>query len=268
MKEWLAIFALTVMTLMVVEVGCRVIPRLTGANRQQMESVGRDPRALQPAYANAAYDVDVLLKEDRELERSMYRPYTVWSRKPFAGQAINIDEEGIRKTHHGSTVPDAMRLWMFGGSTMWGTGAPDGQTIPSYMAKLLNQDRGLEVNVLNLGEIGFVSTQENVALSAQGAHCLVWDGAPDEQAAREVGGRTPTATEPSGTRRTTTRKPGGAARPPPTSGSGTTGSPLPWARPTQSATGWRIWSRKPGSTMLTIFSPAPRIREQLTATCD
>jgi hypothetical protein len=164
MKDWLAIFALAVISVMFVEIGCRVLLRLNSGSEEQVEAAGRDSRALQPTYANAAYDVDVLLKEDRELNPSVYRPYTVWSRKTFAGQAINIDGAGIRKTHHGSTAPEALQLWMFGGSTMWGQGAPDEETIPSYMAKALNQDRGLEVNVLNLGEIGFVSTQENVAL--------------------------------------------------------------------------------------------------------
>jgi hypothetical protein len=52
---------------------------------------------------------------------------------------------------------------MLGGSSLWGFGARDDQTIPSLLARQLFE-RGWDVHIRNLAEIGYVSTQEVVAL--------------------------------------------------------------------------------------------------------
>ncbi len=52
---------------------------------------------------------------------------------------------------------------MLGGSSLWGFGARDDQTIPSLLARNLDQ-RGWRVELKNLSEIGYVSTQELIAL--------------------------------------------------------------------------------------------------------
>ena len=52
---------------------------------------------------------------------------------------------------------------MFGGSTMWGVGARDEGTIPSLLARDLT-DRGINGRVKNFGEIGYVSSQQVIAL--------------------------------------------------------------------------------------------------------
>jgi len=52
---------------------------------------------------------------------------------------------------------------MFGGSTLWGTGSRDRDTIPSIVQQELD-GRGIEANVLNFGEAGYVSTQNVIAL--------------------------------------------------------------------------------------------------------
>jgi lysophospholipase L1-like esterase len=52
---------------------------------------------------------------------------------------------------------------MLGGSSLWGFGARDDQTIPSLLARELFE-QGWDVQIRNLAEIGYVSTQEVVAL--------------------------------------------------------------------------------------------------------
>ena len=52
---------------------------------------------------------------------------------------------------------------MLGGSSLWGFGARDNETIPSLLARDLDQ-RGWRVDLKNLSEIGYVSTQELIAL--------------------------------------------------------------------------------------------------------
>ena len=167
LKKFLAVFGLTVLCLAAFEIGCRAFLLVANRTKNTEVVVRRDKRADSPAYDDAAYDVDLLMEEDNALKKSVYRPFVVWSRKTFDGQLIKIDEEGHRVSHFSSEREDALQLWLMGGSTMWGQGAPDTETIPSFMAHLFNEQQGLNVNVRNLGEIGYVSTQEIVALIRQ-----------------------------------------------------------------------------------------------------
>ena len=91
----------------------------------------------------------------------LYEPYHLWRRQKFSGRYVNINENGIRFTYYNAdpAIKGVKKIFMFGGSTLWGTGAPDRQTIPSYLAKILNGGSG-RYYVRNYGETGFVSTQE------------------------------------------------------------------------------------------------------------
>jgi len=108
-----------------------------------------------------------------EFDRSSaarWEPYVYWRRRPFQGTHINVDESGIRRTisppKAPSGSPDPLKIHMFGGSAMWGTGARDEFTIPSILAREL-AERGLVVEITNFGESGYVSTQEVIALLRQ-----------------------------------------------------------------------------------------------------
>ena len=93
-----------------------------------------------------------------------YEAYVGWERKPFQGKTINIDASGVRRS-----VPSYCEdnkpytIWMFGGSTVWGTGAPDWLTIPSLLAKKF-EESGRRVCIRNFGEKAWVSTQEMLKL--------------------------------------------------------------------------------------------------------
>ncbi len=126
--------------------------------------VADDRRANLPAYDGVDYDPRTLLEEVRKSDRAVYQPYTMWKRRPYRGEYTTIDVNGLRRTVGNSSESDALQVWMFGGSTVWGVGAPDHETIPSQLAKLLNATLGIEANVRNLGERGFVSTQEVIYL--------------------------------------------------------------------------------------------------------
>jgi len=96
--------------------------------------------------------------------------YVYWRRKPYEGQYINVDPNGIRRTW----APDRSRreardrpsIFVFGGSTTWGVGARDDSTIPSFLARKLKEN-GIECDVINFGESGYVSTQEVITLIRQ-----------------------------------------------------------------------------------------------------
>lgn len=126
--------------------------------------VDDDLRASLPAYEGVDYEPRALLDEVRKSDRAVYEPYTMWKRRPYRGNYTTIDVLGQRKTHFNSSNSNALQVWVFGGSTVWGVGAPDEETIPSHLAKLLNEEFGIDANVRNLGERGFVSTQEVIYL--------------------------------------------------------------------------------------------------------
>ena len=85
--------------------------------------------------------------------RTVYHDFIVWRRQKFDGKTVHIDQNGYRR--HGSltdTVADA-KVWVFGGSTAWGTGVPDDDTIAA------NLEKATGLRTFNLGETGYNAHQ-------------------------------------------------------------------------------------------------------------
>ncbi|MDJ0654525.1 MAG: SGNH/GDSL hydrolase family protein [Xanthomonadales bacterium] len=125
-----------------------------------------DPDVSAPEAANtdamSGYDwADEYFRELRDARRTRWQPYVYWKREPFDGRYINIDQDGFRQSWQppGHETAQLAELWVLGGSTVWGTGARDAHTIPSYLGQLL-ADQGRPVRIVNLGESGYVSGQE------------------------------------------------------------------------------------------------------------
>jgi lysophospholipase L1-like esterase len=93
-----------------------------------------------------------------------YQPYVVWRSTAQNGEFVGFDSDGLRRTYN-STCDNgrAYSIWMFGGSTMWGDGAPDSLTIPSFLAHEY-QRSGRPVCVRNYGQLAYVNTQEVIRL--------------------------------------------------------------------------------------------------------
>ena len=92
--------------------------------------------------------------------------YSNYHRRPFSGKYINVDRDGRRASWNPEhkDAPETIRLAMFGGSTMWGTGARDEFTIPSYVSKMLAERYPQRIRVINYGQDGYVTTQEAITL--------------------------------------------------------------------------------------------------------
>lgn len=115
-------------------------------------------------YQNQTW-YDEYLKEEKDVERLEWYPYVYWRRAAYQGQYINIDANGIRSSWNpatGSTNP--LKIFVFGGSTLWGVGARDEYTIPSFIAKKLYAEGYQNIRVTNFGENGYVNTQELITL--------------------------------------------------------------------------------------------------------
>jgi lysophospholipase L1-like esterase len=89
-----------------------------------------------------------------------YQPYVEWRTRPAQGEHINVDENGVRHTTGSACGADSFRIFMFGGSTMWGYGAPDWGTIPAYVQAGLSGD----ICVVNYGDLGLNATQSLIRL--------------------------------------------------------------------------------------------------------
>lgn len=122
-----------------------------------------DTRADLPVYKDFEERLEFWVEHDRALvTRGLsYVPYHMWTRRPFSGRWTNIDANGDRATCYSAdkNLKGVKKIFMFGGSTLWGTGAPDCETIPSYISKLLNKDKPQYV-VYNYAETGYVASQE------------------------------------------------------------------------------------------------------------
>jgi len=102
-------------------------------------------------------------REFHQSKNMRWEPYSYWRRKAFSGSFIMIDDHGIRRTYNAAHNAKPVNIFVFGGSVLWGTGARDAYTIPSYISKILGK-KGYDVQVTNFGESGYVSTQEMVVL--------------------------------------------------------------------------------------------------------
>ena len=164
-----AIVGITMIVLLGMELGFRLL--FTIRDHSSSESVP-DRRVLEAGYGGERWPI----QHYRELEmlEDRWEPYVYFRQKPFRAETITIGQDGLRATwmppspapprqeSPASSSPTA-KILMLGGSSLWGYGARDDQTIPSLIAKRLSQ-RGIAVQIRNLAEIGYVSTQEVVAL--------------------------------------------------------------------------------------------------------
>jgi lysophospholipase L1-like esterase len=107
-----------------------------------------------PAYWN----------ELKSAVKKTYSPYVIWRSPSFDGNMLKIDASGLRRTPAAECVSDAYRVFVFGGSSIWGWGSPDWGTIPAVLQSKLSEIHNEPVCVVNYGENAYVSTQSLVQL--------------------------------------------------------------------------------------------------------
>lgn len=125
------------------------------------------PTALRDSLSSPAYSkhewISTFKKEYNSSQNFQYSPFFVWERMETKGETVNILKDGVRITKD-SSCKGKKKIFMFGGSTMWGVGAPDWNTIPSELQQLLIQSGKTGYCVVNYGENAFVSTQNLLRL--------------------------------------------------------------------------------------------------------
>ncbi|HJQ33070.1 MAG TPA: SGNH/GDSL hydrolase family protein [Pyrinomonadaceae bacterium] len=125
--------------------------------------------ALERVYPGLSREeIQTLLNETYSPARAFaYEPFTEFRERPYAGRYVNVDAGGFRLTKgQGPWPPDREKyfnVFLFGGSTTFGFGVPDAETVASHLQTLLS-GRGpvKEVRVYNFGRGSYYSTQERI----------------------------------------------------------------------------------------------------------
>jgi hypothetical protein len=151
MKSIIKLLKLTVINLAVFMVVLIIVAELA-ALAINTYAPGRTEESGLPNYQDAPW-ATTFYKEYKESFDVEYRDYVVWRRKPYTGETINVGSDGRRiSTQPGRPVMETVFAF-YGGSTMWGDGNRDQDTIPSVFA------RQNQVIVQNNGEGGYIARQ-------------------------------------------------------------------------------------------------------------
>ncbi len=114
-----------------------------------------------------AEEVAALMREtyDRPL---IFSPYTHFRELPSKGRFVNIAEEGYRLIQDQGPWPiqkQHFNVFVFGGSTTFGAGVADTETIPSALQRELRKQSSRGVCVYNFGRGFHYSSQERAVFS-------------------------------------------------------------------------------------------------------
>jgi hypothetical protein len=93
----------------------------------------------------------------------IYPPFVMSAMDGLRGRYLNVERRRRRTTAAPAGLGPCKKVFFLGGSTMFGHGAADDETIPSYVVKHAAQD-GVCVDATNLGMPMYVSFQELIRL--------------------------------------------------------------------------------------------------------
>ena len=135
------------------------VVRLAGHPTSAIESRPDHPYAKEEWFE--------LFQSPQEMGKREYRydPYRGWWLTAKKSNYVNVSPKGTRLTLPAPSNPDsARRVFMLGGSTMWGITARDAYTIPSLTAARLKAREVSDVEIVNFAHAGFNSTQEAISV--------------------------------------------------------------------------------------------------------
>jgi hypothetical protein len=170
-----AVIALTTVLLLVAVVSFMVLyeswqaVEISNVNpRIYNAMISRDDDALRTVYPGKDIDDirDLLL--ETWARPYIYEPFTQFKERPYSGKYVNVDKAGFRHVGRQAPWPPNQSdyvIFVFGGSTTFGYGVSDSDTIPSKLLDILEtsfSDKSLAV--YNFGRGYFYSTQERILL--------------------------------------------------------------------------------------------------------
>lgn len=119
---------------------------------------------LSQAYPDKSIEQIIeLLEETWGNTPLIFQGYVQFREKPKIGKHMNISPDGFRQNGTPKNLPpakDAFTIFLFGGSTAFGYGVSDNETIPHFLEVELNKTHN--VSVYNFARGSYFSTQERI----------------------------------------------------------------------------------------------------------
>lgn len=154
-------FITIILMLIVIEIGLQIANFVV--HYGEAEEIGGETLYLLSPFEGKEWAKQLFREQDEVPGET--KEYRGWGKKEYHGDYINIDSDGVRKTWNPEELKGTHKtLYMFGPSTVWGSGARDDHTLPSYMSKKLNS-MGYKFKVTNYGEIAYSFTQQLIYLT-------------------------------------------------------------------------------------------------------
>jgi lysophospholipase L1-like esterase len=122
---------------------------------------------LTAAYPGMATSERTQLLNDHWRRYFQYDDYNMFSEGPLQSKYLNVTEAGFRASRDQGPwppSPENFNIFVFGGSTMFGTGVGDDETVASVIQTAASQHFVRKVCVYNFGTCFYYSTQERIRL--------------------------------------------------------------------------------------------------------
>ncbi len=162
---WLGYFVCTVILVIVfLDIGARIVLAVRPHFKQPTVT---DIVPQNPAYAAFPWAAECMKEQvARQKDTYFYFPFRLWGVAESHGNCINDDASDLGVVRRTINPPNPacadhpkIKVWVLGGSAVYGTLIPDWATLPSSLSRALNTSSRC-VEVTNLGVEGYVSSQE------------------------------------------------------------------------------------------------------------
>lgn len=141
---------------------CFIVRDTIAYKNQIFLSYGQPLEPLYPSLSKR--EINELLYETWS-RPYVYEPYTQFKERPFKGKYINVSSDGFRLVkNQGPWPPNPknLNIFLFGGSTTFGYGVKDEESVPSNIQDLLSEKTNKQVCVYNFGRGNYFSSQERI----------------------------------------------------------------------------------------------------------
>jgi hypothetical protein len=173
LRRWYRSTAAILLTVMLMFVGLNLIAYLGLEAKEKIKALlgnvnpvfAKYGEGLKAAYPNRNPDeINALLNETWS-RPMVYEPVTGMKEAPFRGRYVNVHEAGFRfSAEQGPWPPESnnYNVFAFGGSTLFGYGLADNESITSFLQPLLSKRLDRPVRVYNFGRGHYQSSLERL----------------------------------------------------------------------------------------------------------
>lgn len=134
--------------------------------------------ALEKLFPNLSrQEIDQLISDSRRIAQD-YDPYTQFKEAPYQTKFVNVDTNGFRRSKNQGPWPPRQNdfvIFFYGGSTSFGYGVPDDETVASHLQEILGHRLGIPVRVYNFGRGAYFSSQERILFEKHLSEGLIPD---------------------------------------------------------------------------------------------